>query len=315
MGFAIGMGLAGQRCVAEIQFGDYALNTIDHLRQAGMYYWASNGQFEVPIVVMTPVGAGIHGSIYHSHSFDTIATHLPGWKVVCPSTPIDAYGLMLSAIQDPNPVLFLKPKALLRVRGTEKIPGEPESEKDLHRMIDKPVGKGAPKDWKPEWPDTEMYEVPIGKARLVRKGDHGTVLTWSRHVHMAAKAADELAKEGYSFDVVDLRTLFPYDWDAVCRSVEKTGRVLVINEDSEVTNFGEHLIRRVTDEMFYILEARPRLLAAANVPGVGLAPPLEAATVPQPEDVKQAMKALVTERGFGAGETPRVIEGGQGGGR
>lgn len=309
VGMAIGIGLTGTRCAAEIQFADYALNAIDQMRQAGMVHWASSGQFTLPIVLMTPVGAGIHGSIYHSHSFDTLATHLPGWKVVCPSTPLDAYGLMISAIEDPNPVMYLEPKALLRIRGQEKIPGEPADEKVLHQMIDKPVGKDAGRDWKPDWPDTELYRVPIGKARLFREGTHGTVITWSRHVHMAVKAADQLAKEGYTFDVLDLRTLFPYDFDAICRSVEKTRRVLVINEDSEVTNFGEHLIRRIGDEMFYLLEARPRLLAAANTPGVGLSPPLEAATVPQPDDVLGAMRALATERGLGDANSPYVVRG------
>ncbi|RMG13259.1 MAG: alpha-ketoacid dehydrogenase subunit beta [Deltaproteobacteria bacterium] len=307
VGMAIGIGLTGTRCVAEIQFCDYALNAIDQLRQAGLVHWASAGQFNLPIVVMTPVGAGIHGSIYHSHSFDTFATHMPGWKVVCPSTPKDAYGLMISAIEDPNPVLYLMPKALLRIRGEELIPGEPADPKELRDRIDAPLGDRS--KWKPRWPDLELYRVPIGKARLFRTGTHGTVVSWSRHVHMAVEAADALAKEGYTFDVIDLRTLFPYDWDAICQSVEKTGRLLVVNEDTEVTNFGEHLIRRACDELFYLLEARPRLLAGANVPGIGLSPPLEHASVPQPEDVLEAMRALVTERGFDAGFTPKVVGG------
>ena len=230
VGTAIGIGLAGERCVAEVQFCDYILNAIDQLRQAGMIHWASAGAFELPIVVMTPVGAGIHGSIYHSHSFETYATHMPGWKVVCPSTPLDAYGLMRSAIDDPNPVMYLKPKALLRIRGEDLIPGEPADPKALRDLIDKPIGEGAADGWKPNWPPVDKdYRVPIGKAKLLREGDHGTIISYSRHVQWAAKAADELAKEGYTFDVVDLRTLFPYDWDAICMSVEKTGRVLVIN--------------------------------------------------------------------------------------
>ena len=307
VGMAIGIGLTGTRCVAEIQFCDYALNAYDQIHQAGMVHWASNGEFNLPIVLKTPVGAGIHGSIYHSHSFDTFATHNPGWKIVCPSTPLDAYGLMISAIKDPNPVLYMEPKALLRIRGEEKIPGEPDDEKTLKQMIDKPVGKGADPNWVPDWPDTEHYEVPIGKARFFRTGESATVVSWSRHVHMAAKAADELAKEGLSFDVIDLRSLFPYDWDAICQSVEKTRRLIVINEDTEVTNFGEHLIRRAVDEMFYLLEARPKLLAGANTPGIGIAPVLEEASVPQPQDVLEAMRAVATERGFGAENAPRVV--------
>ena len=156
--------------------------------------------------------------------------------------------------------------------------------------------------------------MPIGKARRLRTGRHATVVSWSRHVQMAAKAADALAKEGWSFDVIDLRTLFPYDWDAVIRSVEKTGRLLVINEDSEVSNFGEHLIRRVVDEAFDALEVRPRLLAARNVPGVGLAQTLEKATVPQPDDVLEAMRQMVSDRP-GQGESSRPGKGGNSGPR
>ncbi len=308
IGMAIGIGLAGRRCVAEIQFCDYILNAIDHLRLAGLVHWSSRGMYNLPIVVRTPVGAGIHGSIYHSHSFDTFATHLPGWKVVCPSTPIDAYGLLLSAIEDPNPVLYLEPKALLRIRGTERIPGEPEDPKELARRIDKPVGTDAAK-WRPDWPKLDLYRVPIGKARLLHEGNHATVVGYGRQIQMAAQAATELAKEGLTFDVLDLRTLFPYDFDAICRSVEKTRRLLVVNEDSEVTNFGEHLIRRVIDELFYLLEARPRLLAAANVPGVGLSPNLERATVPQPNDVLAAMRSVATERGLGESGAPYVVGG------
>ena len=119
IGCAMGIAYAGGRPVAEIQFCDYGFNTIDLLKVAGNQRWASNGNFDMPIVVMTPSGSGIRGSLYHSHSFESWATRLAGWKVVMPSNPLDAYGLMLSAIVDPNPVLVLLPKALLRVRGTK----------------------------------------------------------------------------------------------------------------------------------------------------------------------------------------------------
>ena len=127
VGMAIGLALAGRKPVAEIQFCDYAFNTIDLLKIAGNTYWTTGGDWNVPMVLMTPVGAGIRGSVYHSHSFDATATRIPGWKVVMPSTPLDAYGLLLSAIADPNPVMFLMPKALLRVKSRpgEEIPGEP----------------------------------------------------------------------------------------------------------------------------------------------------------------------------------------------
>ena len=122
IGAAIGLGLAGRRCVAEIQFCDYIYNTIDLLKIAGMQSWASNGDWCLPMTVMTPVGSGIRGSIYHSHSFDATMTHIPGWKIVMPSNPLDAYGLMLSCLKERNPTMFLKPKALLRVRGEEPMP-------------------------------------------------------------------------------------------------------------------------------------------------------------------------------------------------
>ena len=127
--------MAGDRCVAEIQFCDYIFNTIDLLKVAGNTKWVSNGNYSLPLVVMTPVGSGIRGSIYHSHSFDSWATRLQGWKIVVPSTPLDAFGRLVSAIKDPNPVLYLKPKALMRVRGEELIPGEPANEKQLKQMI------------------------------------------------------------------------------------------------------------------------------------------------------------------------------------
>ena len=121
IGAAIGLALAGQRPVAEIQFCDYIFNTIDLLKAAGSMHWASYGDWNLPMVVRTPVGSGIRGSLYHSHSFDATMTHIPGWKVVMPSTPLDAYGLLLSACQDPNPVMVLEPKALLRLKGEELL--------------------------------------------------------------------------------------------------------------------------------------------------------------------------------------------------
>jgi 2-oxoisovalerate dehydrogenase E1 component beta subunit len=292
---AIGLGLAGDRCVAEIQFADYIFNTIDLLKIAGNTLWCSNGQYNLPIVVMTPVGSGIRGSVYHSHSFDAWATRLPGWKVVLPSTPIDAYGLMISAIKDPNPVLFLNPKALMRVRGTDLIPGEPESERDLKGMIDQPVD-GRKSGWKPKWPaGLTDYQVPIGKAKITRDGDAATVVTYGRMLPLANKAADMLREEGHGVEVIDLRSLYPYDWQMIKASVLKTKRVLFVNEDTEVTNFGEHLAYRVTSELFYELHARPRVLAGQNVPGIGLHPNLEEASVPQGEDILRQIRELIAE--------------------
>lgn len=290
---AMGIAMTGDRCVAEIQFGDYIFNTIDLLKIAGNTLWCTNGQVPLPMVVMTPVGAGIFGSVYHSHSFDAWASRLPGWKIVMPSNPLDAYGLMLSAIQDPNPVLYLKSKALMRHKGDELLPGEPADEKELKAMIDKPVQNSA--GWKPRWPDLEEYMVPIGVGKITHSGEHITVVTYSRMVHLCNELAGKLAAEGISVEVIDLRSIYPYDWQMIKTSVEKTGRVLFVNEDTEVTNFGEHLAYRTTQELFYHLMARPRVLAGKNLPGIGLAPNLEKNSVPQLNDIETAIREVVAE--------------------
>jgi 2-oxoisovalerate dehydrogenase E1 component beta subunit len=292
VGTAIGLALAGQRPVAEIQFCDYAFNMIDLLKLAGGICWSSAGDWNCPMVLMTPVGSGIRGSIYHSHSFDAQATRVPGWKLVMPSTPLDAYGLMLSAIVDPNPVMFLAPKALLRSRAlaAERIPGEPDDDRVLSRMIDAPLGDRS--RWRPEWPDVKDHFVPIGQARTVRAGENVSVVTYGRMVAVAVQAAEAAAKKGVDVEVVDLRSLFPYDWEAVKATVKKTNRVLYLNEDTEVTNFGEHLVRRTVEELFYELYAPPRLLAGAHVPGIGLADALERASVPQVDKVTATLLEL-----------------------
>src|ERR1700687_3414951 len=172
IGAAMGIAYAGGRPVAEIQFCDYGFNIIDLLKVAGNQRWAGAGHWDMPIVLMTPSGSGIRGSLYHSHSFESWASRLAGWKIVMPSNALDAYGLMLSAIADPNPVLVLLPKALLRVRGEQLIPGEPADEGLLKEMIDAPVG--ALSAWQPRWPDVKEYFVPMGSASLIREGGDAT---------------------------------------------------------------------------------------------------------------------------------------------
>jgi 2-oxoisovalerate dehydrogenase E1 component beta subunit len=293
IGTAMGLAMAGQRPVAEIQFCDYIYNTIDLLKLAGNTLWCSNGAYNMPMVCMTPVGAGIRGSVYHSHSFDATATHIPGWKIVIPSNPRDAYGLLLSAIVDPNPVMYLAPKGLLRAKANgpdERIPGEPDDDRLLSKMIDAPLGDRS--QWTPQWPAVEDLFIPIGEARVARRGSHVSVITYGRTLPMAVKAAEELAKEGIDTEVIDLRSLHPYDWPAIVASVKKTHKVLFVNEETEVTNFGEHLIRRTVDELFYELWAAPKLLAGAFVPGIGLADNLEKASVPQLEGIIDAVRTL-----------------------
>ena len=294
IGTALGIAYAGGRPVAEIQFCDYVFNCIDLLKLCGNAHWSSAGEYNVPMVVMTPVGSGIHGSIYHSHSFESIASHIPGWKIVMPSNPLDAYGLMLAALKEPNPVMYLAPKALLRVKGEELIPGEPADEKTLNQMINAPLGDRS--GWAPNWPKVEDFTVPLGKAKVCREGQRATVISYGRTLPLCVTAADELRKEGLDFDVIDLRTLYPLDMATLQGSLRKTGRVLIVNEDTEVTNFGEHVLRRLIDTCFYDLEAAPVLLAGADVPGVGLAWELERASVPQQPDILAAMRKLASEK-------------------
>jgi 2-oxoisovalerate dehydrogenase E1 component beta subunit len=294
IGTAMGIAYAGGRPVAEIQFCDYGFNTIDLLKVAGNQRWAGGGNYDMPIVLMTPSGSGIRGSLYHSHSFESWASKLAGWKVVMPSNALDAYGLMLSAIIDPNPVMVLLPKALLRVRGEQLIPGEPADHNQLKEMIDAPVGDRS--RWQPRWPDVKEYLVPLGSAALAREGDAATVISYGRTLLLCIRAADELGQEhGLRFDVIDLRSIFPYDWKALSKSVLKTGRALIVNEDTEVTNFGEHLLRRLIDEHFYDLLVRPRVLLGKHLPGIGLNSVYEQNSVPQLPGIKAGMYELATE--------------------
>ena len=294
VGAAMGIAYAGGRPVCEIQFCDYGFNTIDLLKVAGNQRWAGAGEWDLPLVLMTPSGSGIRGSLYHSHSFESWASRLAGWKIVMPSTALDAYGLMLSAIADPNPVMVLLPKALLRVRSDKLIPGEPEDADILKQMIDAPVGDRT--RWQPSWPAVLEYFIPLGTASVVREGFDATVVSYGRPLPLCAQAADQIRHDtGLAFDVIDLRSIFPYDWKTLSASVQKTGRVLIVNEDTEVTNFGEHLLRRVIDEHFYDLLVKPRVLLGKHVPGIGLNQVYEQNTVPQLNDIKAAMEALARE--------------------
>ena len=294
VGTAIGIALTGQRCVAEVQFADYIFNTMDLLKLAGNGLWCSNGQYPLPFVLMTPTGAGIHGSIYHSHSFESWSARLPGWKVVMPSDPLSAYGLMLSAIEDPNPVLYLKPKALLRVKGKEKIPGEPEKENQLKEMIDAPLGDRQ--KWKARWPKLEKYTIPIGEGKLLKLGSTITVVSFGRSLFLCQKALKLLTEEErQGVELIDMRSLYPYDWALIKKSILKTKKVLFVNEDTEVTNFAEHLSYRASKECFYSLHAPPCVLAGKNVPGIGLNPGLEKAIVPQEKDIASHIQQLLSQ--------------------
>ena len=191
--------------------------------------------------------------------------------------------------------MVLLPKALLRLRGDKLLPGEPADEDQLKEMIDAPVGDRS--RWQPRWPDMQEYFVPFGVAALVREGDAATVVSYGRTLPLCVQAADQLQRErGLTCDVLDLRSIFPYDWQAISRSVMKTGRMLIVNEDTEVTNFGEHLLRRVIEEHFYDLLVRPRVLMGKHVPGIGLNQVYEQNTVPQLPQVLAAVRAICSAR-------------------
>jgi 2-oxoisovalerate dehydrogenase E1 component beta subunit len=162
-------------------------------------------------------------------------------------------------------------------------------------MIDAPLGDRS--KWKARWPELQEYYVKIGQGTLVREGEAATVISYGRTLPLCAQSADQVKQDtGQSCDVIDLRSIFPYDWPLIRRSVLKTGRVLIVNEDTEVTNFGEHLLRRVIDEFFYDLLVKPRVLQGKHVPGIGLSPVYEQNSVPQLPQVLQAVREIVTEK-------------------
>ncbi len=295
IGMCIGLALVGQKPVCEIQFCDYIFNSIDLLKLAGNLRWATHGAFQLPMVVMTPVGSGIHGSIYHSHSFESIASHIPGIKIVLPSNPLDAYGLLISSIIDPNPVLYLYPKSLIRVNTHDVIHGLTQDDLTLSQMIDAPLGDRS--EWKPTWPDVEIYKTPIGQAKVVFKGDRLTLISYGRMLPLCLEVAKNIYNDtGHAVDVIDLRTLIPLDIQTISQSVSKTKRVLIVNEDTEITNFAEHVLRIILDHHFYELEVKPKVLLGKNTPGLGLAHTLETALIAQYQDIYNAIMDMLNEQ-------------------
>jgi 2-oxoisovalerate dehydrogenase E1 component subunit beta len=294
VGTAAGLAMLGEVSVCEMQFGDYSLNTIDLLRLVGNTHWSTRGQFPMPMVLMMPVGSGPHGGIYHSHSLESILSHLPGWKIVMPSNAYDAYGLMISAILDGNPVAYLIPKALA-YRGNSQLPGEPVN---LKQRINAPVTNR--KSWHPDWPDIRPFTVPIGELSRLREGRELTVVCYGRMVEVVEQALATLdpgsgGGDG-KVDLLDLRTLVPYDLPGLLKSVRSTRRLLVVNEDSEQTNFGEHLLRVVQDEVSL---KTARLVAARHLPGVGLSQSLEDYTLPTVDRVREVLEQILADAARG----------------
>jgi 2-oxoisovalerate dehydrogenase E1 component beta subunit len=259
LGACTGASLVGLRPVAEMQFADFVSCGWDHLVTvaAKQHYRAGT---PIPIVVRLPSGGGFSGGPFHSQNPESSFAHIPGLKIVCPGTPRDAKGLLATAIADPNPVLFFEHKHLYR-RLKEEVPDE-------------------------------RYEIPFGQARIHREGDDITIVTWGAMVHTAAEAADRvLAEDGISTEVVDLRTIIPWDREAVLGSVAKTSKALVLHEDTRTGGFGAEIAATIAEEAFESLDGPVRRIAAPDTP-VPFSPPLEQAYIPQVDHVVAGLREL-----------------------
>jgi 2-oxoisovalerate dehydrogenase E1 component beta subunit len=224
IGTAIGMALYGLRPVPEVQFADFIFPAMDQLvNEAAKYRYRSGGQYACPMVVRTPYGGGIKGGHYHSQSPEAHFIHTAGLKVVVPATPRDAKALLLSALRDPDPVLFLEPKRVYRAA-------------------------------REEVPEGELLE-PLGKARITRTGSQVTVLAWGAMWHEADQAAREAEAEGLDCEVIDLRSLQPLDLDAIVESVSRTGRAVIVHEAPRTCGFGAELAALIQERCFLHLEA------------------------------------------------------------
>jgi len=261
VGVAIGAALNGLIPVAEIQFADFIHPAFDQIvSEAARIRYRSNGDFSCPIVIRAPFGGGVHGGLYHSQSVEAFYAHVPGLKVVIPSTPEDAKGLLKAAIRDPDPVMFFE-------------------HKKAYRLI------------KGEVPDGD-FVTPIGPAAMRREGTSLTCVAWGLMVHHCLEAAEAVATEGIGVEVIDLRTLQPLDRETILRSVEKTARAMVVHEDNLTGGFGGEVAAIIADQGFEYLDAPVTRVAGPDVPAMPFNHPQEEAFLPNPEKIAAAMRRL-----------------------
>lgn len=235
VGAAIGMAAYGMRPIAEIQFSDFIYPAFDQIvSEAAKFRYRSGGEYSCPMVIRAPVGGGIKGGAYHSQSPEALFVHVAGLKVVCPSNPYDAKGLLASAIADEDPVLFFEPKR-------------------VYRAV------------KMDVPD-ERFTVPLSEGKIVREGEHVTVVAWGAMLYEALTAAEQAAEQGIQCEVIDPRTLWPMDLKLIARSVEKTGRIVVVHEAPKACGLGAEILQSVCEKSFVHLLAPPARVTGFDTP-------------------------------------------------
>ncbi len=262
IGIAVGMAMEGLRPIAEIQFADFIYPAFNQIvGEAAKTRYRSNGEYTCPLVIRTPYGGGVRGALSHSVSIEALFYHVPGLKIVAPSFPADVKGLLNAAIDDPDPVLFLE-------------------HKKTYRLIKGEVPNGH-------------YTIPIGKANVLQAGTQLTVVSYGLYVHWALEAAKQLAGEGLSVEVIDLRSIRPMDKETILASVEKTRKLLIVHEDNKFGGIGAEISAMVAEEALFHLDAPIRRHCAPDVPAMGYALPLEEEYMSSPERMAQAMRELV----------------------
>ncbi len=260
-GVAIGLALDGMRPIAEMQFADFIFPAFNQIvSEAAKLRYRSNGDFGCPMVIRTPYGGGVHGALYHSQSIEAFFAHVPGLKVVAPSTAYDAKGMLIQAIEDEDPILFLE-------------------HKKLYRLV------------KDEVPD-ERYTVQFGEAAVRREGSDVTCVAYGLMAHYCLEAAERLAGEDISVEVIDLRSIYPLDTDTVLASVGKTGKAMVVHEDTRFLGMGAEVAAQIAENALFDLDAPIVRIGGAHVPAMPYAPTLESWFLPDVGRLEQEMRKL-----------------------